>query len=172
MIQLTKIYHQIIAEKKDINVAVDMTCGHGFDTLLLAQHAKKVFAFDIQEAAIEETQYRLSEFQNVTLIHDSHENIKNYVHDKIDVAVFNLGYMPGGNLSIYTSAKTTLVALKNLFDCLATKGLIVIEAYPHNPEEVKTVMNYVSSLKPQHDVIYSQLLNKPNAPSLFIIRKN
>ena len=172
MIQLTSIYHRIIAEQQDINVAVDMTCGHGFDTLFLAKFAKKVYAFDIQEQAIEETRFRTKDYRNITLIQDNHEHIKKHIHEKVDLAVFNLGYMPGGNLSICTQTTSTINALKHLYDLLAIKGFIIIEVYPHNPEETEAVKNFAKGLEPRHDVVYLDLINKQNAPSLIVIRKN
>ena len=48
--------HKLLQEVVDNNsVTVDMTCGNGFDTLFLAEISKKVYAFDIQDAAIENT---------------------------------------------------------------------------------------------------------------------
>ena len=38
--------------KKD-SITVDMTAGNGNDTLFLALNSKKVYAFDIQQVAIE-----------------------------------------------------------------------------------------------------------------------
>ena len=43
------------------NIAVDFTCGQGFDTLFLAQHYNNVVAFDIQEDAISQSKQRISE---------------------------------------------------------------------------------------------------------------
>ncbi len=39
---------------------MDATMGNGHDTLFLAKLAKQVYAFDIQEQALEKTQERLS----------------------------------------------------------------------------------------------------------------
>ena len=54
--------HDFLAEvvtKEDI--VVDATMGNGHDTLFLAKLAKKVYAFDIQEQALEKTQERLNQ---------------------------------------------------------------------------------------------------------------
>ena len=54
--------HTFLAEvvtKEDI--VVDATMGNGHDTLFLAQLAKQVYAFDIQEQALEKTRKRLVE---------------------------------------------------------------------------------------------------------------
>lgn len=172
MIQLTSLYHDIIKNKKDIHIAVDMTCGHGYDTYFLAQHAEKVYGFDVQDVAINETKYRLKDFDNIQIIRDDHQNIKQYITNKIDVAVFNLGYMPGGDFSIATEADSTLNALKSLISMLAENGLIILELYPHNPNEIKSVIDYSKKLNSKIDVIKVELINKNNAPTLLIIKNN
>jgi tRNA G37 N-methylase Trm5 len=172
MIQLTKLYHKIIEEKKDINIAVDMTCGHGYDTLFLAKNAKKVYGFDIQLSAIEETQFRLKSFDHVQIIHDDHQHIQSHIHEKIDVAIFNLGYMPGGDFSIATKSDSTLVALKKLIPLMAKKGLIILELYPHNPAEIETIISYSESLSSKIDVVKLDLINKKESPSLLVIQIN
>ena len=68
--------HDFLAEvvtKEDI--VVDATMGNGHDTLFLAKLAKKVYAFDIQEQALEKTQERLNQagMTNAQLILQGHE---------------------------------------------------------------------------------------------------
>ena len=62
---------------------VDATAGNGHDTLFLAEHVGEeghVYAFDIQQAALNSTAKRLGELTNrVSLILDSHENVDQYV---------------------------------------------------------------------------------------------
>ena len=72
--------------------AVDFTVGNGHDTLWLAQNVGadgKVYAFDIQQQALDSTSRLLSEngAENVTLILDSHANVKNYVKEPICVGM-------------------------------------------------------------------------------------
>ena len=52
--------------------------GNGHDTLFLAQLAKQVYAFDIQEQALEKTRQRLAEagLDNVQLISVSYTHLK------------------------------------------------------------------------------------------------
>ena len=54
--------HDFLAEvvTKD-DIVVDATMGNGHDTLFLAKLAKQVYAFDIQEKALEKTQERLDQ---------------------------------------------------------------------------------------------------------------
>lgn len=171
MIQLTKLYHKIIKQKKDIHIAVDMTCGHGYDTLFLASVADKVYGFDIQSSAIEETKYRLKDYQNIQLFNEDHQYIDKYIKEKIDMAIFNLGYMPGGDLSISTQTDSTLIGLQKLIKMLNHQGMIILELYPHNQNEVNTLMAYATMLDNQLDVLDINLTNKENAPKLLIIQK-
>lgn len=172
MIQLTHLYHKIIEDMAPINVAVDMTCGHGYDTLFLAQISKKVYGFDIQKSAITETEYRLKAYNHIHLIKDDHQYVDKYVKEAIDVAIFNLGYMPGGDFSIKTQTSSTLNALKNLLPLMNQNGLIVLELYPHNPDEVSSIIHFAQSINKKNDVIKLDLINKENPPSLLIIKIN
>ena len=88
--------------------AVDATCGNGHDTLLLAKTSPRdaiIWAFDIQPVALANTQKLLAEHhlaEKVRLIESCHSHIAEYVHEPVDVAMFNLGYLPGGEISLTT----------------------------------------------------------------------
>ena len=54
--------HDFLAEVvTQDDIVVDATMGNGHDTLFLAKLAKQVYAFDIQEQALEKTQERLDQ---------------------------------------------------------------------------------------------------------------
>ena len=65
MVDLTGLHkHFILEHLKAGEVAVDFTMGNGGDTLFLSKtvgDGGKVYAFDIQESALESTQKRLTE---------------------------------------------------------------------------------------------------------------
>ena len=67
-----------VVTKEDI--VVDATMGNGHDTLFLAKLAKQVYAFDIQEQAVEKTRQRLAEagLDNAQLILAGHETLDQY----------------------------------------------------------------------------------------------
>ena len=74
--------HDFLAEVLDASaVAVDATMGNGNDTAFLAQHAKKVYAFDVQEQALKSTKERLEKqaISNAQLILNGHQNLDKYV---------------------------------------------------------------------------------------------
>ena len=153
---------------------VDMTVGNGNDTLFLASISKKVFGFDIQDVAIENTKKLLREnnVYNYELFNISHEKINDVLKEyekNIKLILFNLGYLPCGDKSITTNHKTTLNAVKNSFSMLSSNGLILIVFYPH-PEgktEAQVVLEYLNKNKLKY-TIYKNTPNM-NAPYLIVI---
>lgn len=163
--------------KKD-DIVIDATMGNGFDTLELAKLAKHVYAFDIQEQALNQTRKLLdgNHINNVTLIHDSHENILNYVTD-FKYVVFNLGYLPKGNKEITTKTDITLKTIKELTLMMATHLKIQIMVYPGHPEglnESNAIDSYLKSLdSAEFKVLRIDLpYQKNNPPYILLISKN
>jgi len=161
---------------------IDCTMGNGHDTLFLANlvgRQGRVFAFDIQQDALEQTRTLLDEHhavKQVTLIHESHAvlatRIPTELHGRVQAAVFNLGYLPGGDKSICTAPETTIQALEELLPILAPGGVIVVVVYPgHRAGQVETarVLEYCSGLPREfvHVVAY-RILNNPNQPPFVI----
>lgn len=135
------VSHQWLAEiLSEGMISVDATAGNGYDTLFLARKvgAKgKVYAFDIQEQAINETRTKLLGMglaDRVNLIHKGHENLKSFVKCPINAMIFNLGYLPGSDKSVVTQPDTTIVALKAGMELLLPNGLIVLTIYTGHPE--------------------------------------
>lgn len=162
--------------------AVDATCGKGHDTLLLARlvgTAGTVWSFDIQEQAVRETRQKLEDAgmeQRVNLVHNGHEHLAEYVHAPIDAAVFNLGYLPGGDRSVITRPETTLHALGQALHLLSPGGLLVIAIYPGHPggpEEEHAVEAWAGGLvqKAYHVWRLGQINTQHNAPYLILIQK-
>lgn len=112
------------------HTAVDATMGNGFDTELLASlvgPTGQVFAFDIQEQALQATKKRLTEKEllpQVQLIHQGHETLADVVSGPVHAAIFNLGYLPKGDKAIITLPDTTKTALEALLTRLVPKGRI------------------------------------------------
>ncbi|MFI3291390.1 MAG: class I SAM-dependent methyltransferase [Opitutales bacterium] len=125
----TQKAHSILRESlQEGDVVVDGTMGNGFDTLFLSDAvglSGKVFAFDIQELALQSTKARLDKYakepSNANLILKSHEfiyeELKKVNVEKISSAIFNLGYLPSSpDKSIATLPSSSL---KSMQDCLA-----------------------------------------------------
>jgi len=177
------ISNNIINQKvKEGMVVVDATVGNGKDTLKLAQKVGelgKVYGFDIQKLAIDNTTTLLKEngiYNRVDLIHDSHVNISNYITNKIDFAIFNLGYLPKGDHSIITKPESTIEAIKSILSFLHINGiLIVVSYYGHKGgiKEKNEIENYFKILdQKKFTVVKMDFLNQiNNPPIIFCIEK-
>ncbi len=108
---------------------VDMTMGNGFDTLFLAQNSKHVYSFDINKQALINTQEKLKDYDNVSLILDNHININKYIDHKVKLFLFNLGYLPNSDGKTITKKDETLIAFKKAYDLLIDEGYIIITFY-------------------------------------------
>lgn len=136
--------------KNENIVAVDMTLGNGNDLYKVAKNVdikSKLYGFDISSVAIENSKKKLEEFDNISLIHDSHENILNYVDENINLAIYNLGYLPKGDKSITTESNVVLKSLKIVMDKLNINGIILITFYPGHKSGLKESIELESFLK-------------------------
>jgi len=162
---------------------LDATCGNGKDTLLLAGLAGDtghLYAFDIQKEAVERTFQRLADQglqDRVTLINDGHERILELIDSRLDVIVFNLGWLPGSSHEITTSSSTTIKALEASLVLLVPSGLIIITCYPGHQggdEEALKVKEWASNLTPQFYYVWQmgQLNVSDTAPFCLVIQKS
>lgn len=179
MLKLTDIAHSLIISKvQSAKVLIDATVGNGHDLLFLLNHCSpkaKVYGFDIQIAAIENTRNKLeSKHLNgqCHLIHDCHSQLKTYVSQAIDLAIFNLGYLPGGNKSITTLSNTSLLAVQACLKLLAPGGLISLMLYPGHPEgkiETEVIENYLKSVSQQYQSFYTKKSSASSSPIHYLI---
>lgn len=156
------------------DTVIDATMGNGYDTLFLAKIAKKVYAFDIQDEALTNTQEKIANYNNVTLIKDSFEHILNYVTNFKGV-VFNLGYLPNGNKNITTKETTTIKTFNILINHLKINDFLLYVIYPGHDEGLKeslSLMHKVNNLGDDFKVLKIELLNQTNNPPyILFIRK-
>lgn len=115
-------------------IAIDATAGNGYDTLFLAQlvgQDGQVYAFDIQEKAIQDTAAKLKQhgFYNVDLIKDGHQNMDQHIKGTVDAVMFNLGYMPGGDHALITQPENTVLGVKKALNLIKPAGIITIIVY-------------------------------------------
>ncbi len=164
---------------KEDGVLVDFTMGNGHDTEYLCRKVPKgkVYAFDIQAQAVENTKKRLAEanLTNGIIIHDSHAKVLEYIKEPIDGGMFNLGYLPGGDKSIHTMRESTMPAIFGGIQLLKTGGIIVISIYPGHEEgtlEGQLVTDELSKLsKFQFCVTSFKIINSPTAPFMVVVEK-
>ena len=178
---------------KTNDVVVDATMGNGYDTQFLAELGANVYAFDVQEEALNATEKRLDDagiknqiFEknlsnlltepSVNLVLSGHEKLSEYVKEPIKAAIFNLGYLPKTDKSVVTKADTTLTALDALTNQLVVGGRIAIMIYYGHEggmEEKNAVIKWTSSL-PQKDwevTSYAPLNQIHTPPILVLIEK-
>ncbi|MDD2335609.1 MAG: class I SAM-dependent methyltransferase [Geobacteraceae bacterium] len=161
---------------------IDATCGRGRDTLFLADlvgSTGKVWAFDVQEEALAETEERLRASGCstwVNLVHAGHECLFENVAEPVRAAVFNLGYLPGNSAGVVTQPKTTLAALDQLLLLLLPGGIIVLVVYTGHPggaEEAASIESWARSLSARAFNIWKscQLNRSDSAPYVLILEK-
>ena len=161
---------------------IDATMGNGHDTLFLCGlvgETGKVYAFDVQEAAVENTRRRLSDagvLSRAALFCLGHERMAEKAAGPVAAAVFNLGWLPGGDHSVTTRWETTRKAVESALELLAPLGVLVICAYPGHAEgdrERAALTEYLSALPPQRfNVLHHRFLNAgPGAPECFAVQK-
>ena len=162
--------------------AVDATCGNGSDTLLMAGivgDTGRVWAFDIQQTAIDQTAHRLAEAgvgARVELICGGHETMSDHVTETVSLVMFNLGYLPGGDRSIITRPETTGPALETALACLKPGGVLAVTIYPGHvggKREQHLVDSWSVGLDPRsfHAWRMGQTNAAPDAPYFMLIQK-
>lgn len=181
-----KVFNNSVKTSKDIistiinkgDKVIDGTAGNGNDTLFLAKlvgREGKVYAFDIQEEAIIKTRRRLidaDELEQVELIQEGHENIDRYINEKVKGAMFNLGYLPGGNHKIITRPESTVRAIDKVLEKLLPGGIVTIVIYYGHEgglEEKDKLLEYIKRLDNTiFSVIKIDYPNRQNNPPFLL----
>ena len=162
--------------------AVDATMGTGGDTealCLLAGPGGHVDAFDIQQLALDRTRARLREsgLEDRASLHlTGHEHMEELVTPGIDLAVFNLGWLPGSpDKTVTTRLETTLQALAAALRLVRKSGLITVCAYPGHAEgqrELDSILAWTACLRSDEvQVMLQRYVNQPTAPALLAMVK-
>lgn len=175
-IELSHEYIERIVRSGD--TVVDATAGNGNDTLFLARlvgEGGKVFAFDIQETAIENTKKRLADegvSERCSVIKDGHQNMKKYVSGPVSAVMFNFGYLPGGDHSIFTTAPTSVQAIEAAMELISDDGIITLAIYYGGDsgfEERDALLEYLRTISNnEYSVLYHDFINYPNCPPLVV----
>lgn len=173
-------FAKVICSQKlqDGDTAVDATMGNGNDTVYLCQlvgESGRIYAFDIQKQAIENTKEKLVENDvktDVRLILDGHENMDKYIDSKVKLVIFNLGYLPKGEHSITTKAETTMGAMRKASSLIDIGGMIIIIVYDGHDSgkiERKAIEDYIASMdQKKFTAVKLEFTNQMNNPPVFI----
>lgn len=164
------------------DTVVDATMGNGHDTQMLCETVGpggRVYAFDVQAQAVEETRKRLREQgldSRAELILSGHEHMAEYVQAPVKAVMFNLGWLPGGDHEMTTLWETTRTAVESALNLLSPMGVLVICAYPGHAEgerEKRELAAFLGALdNRRYNVLYQCFLNAgPGAPECFVVQK-
>jgi tRNA1(Val) A37 N6-methylase TrmN6 len=167
------------------SIVIDATLGNGFDTLFLANldllnFVLQIYGYDIQNKAIENASQKLKnnlskdQLENVFLINKSHVDFSD-VKSKVDLIIYNLGYLPTTDKSITTMTKTTLISIQAALNKLSSNGAISITCYPGHLEgekEERAILEFLKTLNRENfEIRYHKWQNRDKSPSLIWIKK-
>lgn len=180
---LSLVHQQLELFIRPGDCIIDATAGNGRDTVFLCGligATGHVLAFDIQQQAVENTKKRLEESgwsQTAEVILDSHANMAQYAQPgSVDCIVFNLGWLPGGDHTIFTHADSTIAAIEAGLTLLRDGGLMCVSIYYGGASgyaERDALLEYVKTIDPmQYTVLVTQFANRMGDPPIpvFIIK--
>lgn len=182
---LTQLAHSVIRRiLQPGDTAIDATAGNGHDTQMLAalvQTAGRTVAIDVQQSAIDSTSDRLAKAGlTADLRTGDHaaELLKLQTTGlRVKAVMFNLGYLPGSDKQITTTANSTRIAIRVASEMLEPGGAVTIIAYRGHAgglEEAATVEQAITELSA--DQFETSRIegdsHKPTSPVLFVVRKS
>jgi len=118
---------------------LDATAGNGYDSLKSAEligGSGRLIAIDKQAVAIDTTRKKITEYDSELRpeIHlGDHAKLLKKLSVKLDVALFNLGYLPGGNKSVISTPESTIAALDEIPRLLKNEGALFVTTYRQHP---------------------------------------
>ena len=172
---LSMVHRFLEQTVKPGSFCIDATAGKGRDTALLCRLAGergRVLAFDIQQAAVDQTQALLAaEGLTAEVILDSHANMERYAEaGTIDCVVFNFGRLPGGDPAVFTRAESSVAALDAALRVLKPGGVAAIALYyggANGYRERDTVLAWLETLDDRSfSVLRCDWANRRNDPPM------
>jgi methylase of polypeptide subunit release factors len=155
------------------DTAIDATCGNGKDTAYLSKLLPlgKVLSLDIQKNALTKAALN-APHSNIDFLHQSHTHLPQ--NQPVKLVVYNLGYLPGGDKTITTMAKSTLQSLQCAATLIEAGGALSITCYPGHLEgalEEKIVDDWVSNILSTNDWKVLRHQWDRQSPILFFVSK-
>lgn len=162
---------------------IDATLGNGHDLMYILNHSHfqgHVYGFDIQPLAIQNTSHKIatlddSRRHNATIFQSSHDRIDQLIESTVSFsgAIFNLGYLPGGDHNITTTYASTMSAIQQIAARIVKHGQIILVVYSGHPQgqEEKTVLFERLSKWNQDEfqVLHYGFINQINHPPFLLI---
>lgn len=185
MVSLTEIAHQFVSQVvQSGECVIDATCGNGHDTLFLAKlvgERGKVFACDVQSQALAATRQRCAEHSHLEFFCESHtallQRLSQEYHNSIGAIMFNLGYLPGSDKELTTTAATTREAIEHSWSLLRERGLLSILAYVGHSGGIEEAAAVEESLLERVQDRYVKTLSwpestlSPASPRLYVVQR-
>ncbi len=183
---LTDTVHNLTADffaGDRFKYAVDATLGNGRDALFLStliDDGGKVFAFDVQEQAIEESK-RLFEsercLEKLEAFHAGHERMAELLSPDLRGAVscvfFNLGWLPNSDKKCVTKKSTTLHALEQSLGFLdksrSVLSVLCYRGHKGGTDEYLAVKEFFETELADAFDVYTDLRND-KSPVLFFAK--
>ena len=121
----------LAARLQNPQLLVDATCGNGHDTQFLctlAGPAGHVLGLDIQQQAVDNTNARLAAAGygavGRAVLHD-HARLAELVQPgTADCVLFNFGWLPGADHTVFSHAESSIPALEAALDALRPGGVL------------------------------------------------
>jgi predicted methyltransferase len=165
------------------DVAIDATVGNGHDTRLLAELVGPqgvVYGFDVQPMAIESARHATADVSDgIRFVHAGHESMIEHIDQNhvgaVSAVVFNLGYLPGGDKSLTTSAETTTLAVEKSLQVLRSGGVLTVVCYrhPEGDRELSALRELMQILpQSEYTCMETSFVNqRGNPPVVFVVLK-
>ena len=165
---------------------LDATAGNGQDTLFLARTfgPQRVLAVDLQPEAIEKTGVLLAQhgMAGVGLVCGDHAVELERLAEAsaaggtsdFGAVMFNLGYLPGGDHAVVTSAATTIRALTAARRLLRPGGVLTVLCYRGHEGGLEEYAAVCEDSRQQQQCVVDVIetgTGNPVAPVLFVYRK-
>jgi len=164
------------------DTVIDATAGWGRDTCFLAAlvgETGQVWSFDIQEQACLATEEALTAqglSAQTRVICDDHAHIAAYDIPPAQAAVFNLGWLPGGDHRVVSGGAALIQAMEAVLDKMKSGAVIVVVAYPGHEagaEESAALMKWLAKLPAARaQTMQITFPSRELAPQVIVIEKH
>lgn len=165
---------------KEGDICIDATAGRGNDTLHLCSlvgDSGRVFAFDIQQDAVDSTKSLLAAnglSHRAEVLLKSHSEMDEVAQaDTVSFITFNFGWLPKGDHNIFTQKETSIAAIEKGLKLLKSGGIMSLIIYYGREtgfEERDALLEYLPTIDSNsYTVVEMPFVNRPNCPPIPII---
>ena len=129
--------HRVMATRiRPGDVCIDATAGKGRDALFLCRlvgETGRVLAMDIQADAVAQTTALLTAegvMERARVVQACHSRMSEYAEpESVDGIMFNFGWLPGGDHTLFSSPDTSIAAIRAGLNLLKPGGVMTLCIY-------------------------------------------